>query len=141
MVKEYYCHRCGDQLGLIPQPLAGKVVRSTYQYEKYHKHTVPDSHYSIQSVFSDPSTAAYATYVVNAELEGAVEVDEQRRRNIVWAAGHQTGFRYECGRLIRPTDAVKVVLSSSTGLVHAYPENSTSFSTGVCAQCGGPIVY
>lgn len=110
------------------------------QYGSHRKHTVPDSRYSVQSVFSDPSTSAYATYLVNAMLAGAVEVDEQGRANIILAAGRQTGFRYEFGHLVQPSDAVKVVQSSNSGLVHAFPENSTSFSTGVCEKCGNPIV-
>ena len=141
MAKTYYCHGCGRQLGLIPDPPTGKVVRSAEQYRKHHKHTVPDSRYSIQSVFSEPSTSAYATHLVDAMAAGAVEVDDQGRTNIIWAAGRETGFRYEFGHLIRPSDAVKVVLSSNTGVVHTFPEHSTSFSAGLCEECGAQIVY
>lgn len=129
MNKHYYCHSCANENGLIPNLPLGKVVQTPYQYKKHQKHISPNSTYAIQSVFTDPSTSVYAGYIINAMLDGAVEVDDKGKINIIWCAGRQTGFRYESGELIRPTDAIKVVLSSDTGLVHAFPENSTSFDT------------
>ncbi len=123
MARKYYCHTCGSKLGLIRDPPHGKIIRTAQQYTSHLKHTVPDSRFSIQSVFADPSTSAYAGHLVSAMLAGAVEVDEQGRTNIIFAAGRQTGFRYEFGQLIQPSDAVKVVQSSNSGLVHAFPEN------------------
>ena len=140
MSKEYYCHSCGHHLGLIPDPPTGKLVSTPYQYDKHIKHTIPADCYSIQSCFSDGSTSEYADHIVNAMLEGAVEVDEQGRINIVWCAGRQTGFRYVNGHLSKPVDAVKVVLTSSTGEVHAFPESSTSFINGTCGRCGSGLV-
>jgi hypothetical protein len=140
-MKQYYCHKCGKQKGLIEDPQPGKKVQSNYQYNKYKKHTVVDSSYPIQSIFSDPSTSVYADYIVNTMLEGAVEIDESGHKNLIWCAGRHTGFRYESGNVIRPTDAVKVVLSSATSAVHAFPENSTSFNAGRCIQCGNPIIF
>lgn len=133
---QYYCHECADTLRLLPNPPGGKVVRTPYQYGKHLKHTAPNSTYSIQSIFSDSSTSAYANYLVNAMLAGAVEIDEQGRKNIIWCAGRETGFQYQSGKLVRPSDAVKVVLPINTDKVHAFPENSTSFSTAICCQCG-----
>lgn len=138
---QYYCHECADKLSLIPNPPSGKVVRTSYQYEKHLKHTVPNPTYSIQSIFSDPSTSVYANHLVNTILAGAVEIDDQGRRNIIWCAGMETGFHYQSGKLIQPSDAVKVVLSLDTDKVHAFPENSTSFSTATCCHCGELIVY
>ena len=138
---QYYCHKCADQLSLIPNLPSGKVVRTPYQYEKFRKHSVPDSTYSLQSVFSDSSTAAYADHLVNTMLAGAVEIDDQNRTNIILCAGKETGFRYQDGKLVQPSDAVKVVLSSDSDKVHTFPENSTSFSTATCCQCGELIVY
>ena len=141
MPKRYYCHRCAKQLELINDPPTGKVVQTQYQYNKHRKHTVADSTQAIQSIFSDPSTSTYADHIVNTMLEGAVEIDDFGRKNIIWCAGRHTGFRYESGKLIQPSDAVKVVLSSDTNLVHAFPENSTAFNTETCSECGNLIVY
>jgi hypothetical protein len=139
-VSKYYCHACANKYGLIPDPPAGKVVRTLYQYRKHQKHTSPDPTYPIQSVFSDSSTSVYAGYIVNALHNGAVEVDDDGRRDIIWCAGRYTGFRYELGILVQPNDAVKIVLSSDTGLVHAFPENSTNFNTRFCEYCGKTVV-
>lgn len=97
MARTYYCHRCGCNLGLIPDPPRGKIVRTVKQYEKHRKHTVPDSRYPIQSVFVDPSTSVSASYLVDAMLAGAIEVDEQGRTNIILAAGRQAGFGTSSG--------------------------------------------
>jgi len=140
-IKIYFCHNCAEQRGFIEHLPIGKVIKTPYQYSKYRKHTELDSDYSIQSVFSDPSTSVYADYIVNAMLEGAVEIDELGRKNIIWCAGKPTGFQYKAGHIIRPTDAVKVVLSSAEHSIHIFPDNSTCFNTGVCHECGNPIVF
>jgi len=59
--------------------------------------------------------------VDGAQCSGAVELDDRGRRNIIWLAGEPTGFRYEAGIPVGPTDAVKVVLSSEARKVHAFP--------------------
>jgi hypothetical protein len=61
-----FCHQCSVELGYLRQPPTGKVVGSSYQLEKYIKHTVPDSQTEIQSVFDTPSTQAYAEFLVGA---------------------------------------------------------------------------
>ena len=138
---QYYCHKCADKLSLIPNPPSGKVVRTPYQYGKHLKHTVPNSTYSILSIFSESSTSVYANHLVNAMLAGAVEIDDSGRQNIIWCAGRETGFQYQSGKLMQPADAVKVVLSLYSDSIHAFPENSTNFSAATCCQCGTLIVY
>ena len=61
-------------------------------------------------------------------------------QNIIFVAGSNIGFRYEFGQLKHPLDAVKIVLSTDTGKMHAYPEGSTSFSAERYATCGNLIV-
>jgi DNA-directed RNA polymerase subunit RPC12/RpoP len=138
---KYYCHKCANELSLIPSPPSGKIVRTPYQYEKHLKHTSFDATYSIQSIFSDSSTSAYANYIVDSIDTGAVEIDEQGRKNIIWCAGRETGFHFKSGKLVRPSDAVKVVLYLDKDKLHAFPENSTSFNTATCNNCGKRIVY
>ena len=141
ITNKYYCHSCANKLSLIPDPPRDKIVKTQYQYKKHMKHTIPDSTYPIQSIFSHPSTAVYADHLVNTMLNGAVEIDNYGRTNIIWCAGKKTGFRYRSGQLVQPSDAVKVVLSTSTSSVHAFPENSTSFNKETCQHCGNLIVY
>jgi hypothetical protein len=115
-------------------------LSTSYQLVKFVKHTVPDSGYAVQSVFESTSTAAYANYICNASAAGAVEYDVHRRRNIIWVAGLPVGFEFRDGVLVRPQDAVKVVLSSETARIHAYPQASSDFSLARCANCGTLIV-
>jgi hypothetical protein len=136
----YLCHQCSVDLGHLRQPPTGKVVRSSYQLEKYFKHTVPNAQIEIQSVFDTRSTQAYAGYLVGALAAGSVEIDNRGSTNVIWAAGLPTGFLFRSGSLIQPQDAVKVVLSSNASKVHAYPANSTSFLGVTCSRCGGLAV-
>jgi hypothetical protein len=119
----------------------GSKTPAAYQLGKFMKHTVPDPEYMVQSVFASDSTRKYADYVVQSSLSGSVEFDDRNRRNIIWAAGEEMGFLYKDGALQQPQDAVKVVLSSETGKIHAFPQDTTTFSATSCANCGGPVVH
>ena len=77
---------------------------------------------------------------MDAGAAGSLEIDDIWRKNIIFVAGSNIGFRYEFGQLKQPLDAVKIVLSPDTGKMHAYPEGSTSFSAERCATCGNLIV-
>jgi hypothetical protein len=135
-VKTYFCHQCSVQRRYLRPPPTGKIVGSSYQLDKYVKHTVPDEGFEIQSIFETSSTRAYAEFLVDALAAGSVEIDDAGSTNVVWAAGRLTGFLFRNGCLIQPQDAVKVVLSSNASKVHAYPANSTNFVGVTCSQCG-----
>jgi hypothetical protein len=121
----YYCHRCAMERGLLQDVYTSEPLPSHTSSPSFIKHTLPASHPSA-SVFNSTSTGDYADYVVDAAASGAVEFDGHGRRNIIWIAGRQTGFRFHNGALVGPTDAVKVVLSSDATKVHAFAVNSTS---------------
>jgi hypothetical protein len=137
----HYCHRCAAELGHLRQPERNGLIGTTYQLEKYIKHTVPDPKYPVQSVFSSPSTSVYASFVLETMAAGSLELDDSGRKNVIWAAGEPTGFMFNRGVLVQPQDAVKVVLSTSTGEIHAFPANSTTFFGATCVRCGAPIIY
>ena len=134
----YYCHRCAARLGFLQDVYTSDPLQTQYQLDKCVKHTLPIS-YPFASVFNSTSTGDYGSYVVNAAASGAIEFDGQERRNIIWLAGKQTGFNFEGGRLVGPTDGVKVVLSSDATRVHAFPVSSTSLTTHNCASCSGLV--
>jgi hypothetical protein len=140
-VAKYYCHSCSAALGYLQNIQAASVLLSKYQLGKYIKHTVANPKYNVQSVFASASTSAYEAYVVSSAAAGSVEVDGQNRVNIIWVAGHTVGFKYQNGKLICPEDSVKVVLSTSTGEIHAYSQSRTQFHTARCANCGNKAVY
>lgn len=90
---------------------------------------------------SAQSTQAYERYIVTILAAGAVEVDDRGRINVIWVAGRTVGFQFNWGQLMSPPqDAVKVVLSSDTGLVHAFPAHSTTSTGAQCADCGRAVV-
>jgi long-subunit fatty acid transport protein len=120
-----YCHRCGVDLGLLNN------VYTT----KFMKHTVPSSLSPIVSVFESMSTGRYEN-VISTVASGAVEIDDQNRRNFIWLAGERTGFGYEHGALQGPQDGVKVVLSSESEKIHAFSVNASTLVTEPCARCG-----
>ena len=139
-MKTYYCHNCGLQHGYFDNVAHGKLLGTVKQREKFEKHTSPSTEFRIASIFNDSSTQAFEDYVVNTLASGCVEIDERRRRNIIWIAGKPTGALYRYGKFELPENSVKVVLSTDPQRIHAYPISSTTMSTGVCADCGGSIL-
>lgn len=135
----YLCHACAARQSLLHAPPTDPLA-TPYQLEKYIKHTVPDPTWQVQSVFDQPDRQQYRGYVVESLSAGSVEVDRWGRINVVWVASEYLGFRYEEGRLIVPQDAVKVVRSSATGYVHAFPVGSTNFTTQTCRDCGARVI-
>ena len=135
MLGTYYCHECAVKRQILYPPPTDPLA-TQYQLGKYLKHTIPDRNYPVQSVFNSLSTQVYEDYLVRTLTAGAVEVDAKGRTNVVWVAGTPVGFQLEQGgRIVRPQDAVKVVLSSDTGKVHAYSAHSTTFIGAKCADC------
>lgn len=134
------CHACAISSGHLSSTGLPLPAGSTYQHDKHVKHTEVGATYSLVSVFSSPSTRDFDDFLIQASLQGAVEFDNAGRKNIIWCAGRETGFQYQYGKLVRPVDAVKVVLTTDPARIHAFPESSTAFSTGPCAECGGPTL-
>jgi hypothetical protein len=135
-----YCHGCSASRGLLPA-LPSSLTGSSYQLDKFIKHTTPPVSGSIVSIFDDPSYSAYATYSVDAVVSGSVEVDAAKRTNVTWVASKQVGTLFHAGVLQGGVDAVKVVLPYDGAKVHAFPTSSLDLRASTCADCGGPIVY
>jgi hypothetical protein len=140
-MSKYYCHECARRRGYLGEVDIGSLMGTNFQLEKYMKHTCPASSEAIQSVFAMASTSAYGAYVVNATLAGSVEIEDKGRTNIIWADGKEIGFKYEHGELKYPEHVVKVVLSTDSGRVHAYPQSSTEFAGASCLGCGGAVLH
>jgi len=137
----YYCHNCAIKSGYLSNYYPSSPVGSSYQLEKYIKHTNPDPSFDYLSVFSIPSTDEYKNYVVSASCSGSVEIDNEGRRNIIYVAGKNIGASFKKGNFQRLNDTVKVVLSTEPNRIHAFTESSTKYLTGFCSLCNRPIVY
>jgi len=139
MSKQWYCHSCAAKKNLLANPPTN-LTGSSYQLDKYIKHTQPTSSYDINSVFDDPSYDTYAAHTVNACCSGSVEVDEKGRTNIVWAAGKTVGWTLFSGLPSCDCDAVKVVLAHDHHRIHPYATGSLEARAETCCECGEPVV-
>ena len=138
----YYCHSCASSMGELRNVCSSGPFSSTYQLDKYIKHTVPNSGYSYQSIFDNTATSHYKEAIVNTACAGAVEYDNRGRKNLIYVATTgRIGCSFQNGVFQRPNDTIKVVLSSDPARVHAFTESSTEYSTALCANCGASIVY
>lgn len=126
---QYFCHECALRESRI-NPLYNEddifstatpsLSGTTYQLDKFIKHTIPSSHPGKVSIFTDPSYSSYENYTISTSLSGGMELDDYGRTNLVWYAGQNTGFTLYNGVIQYPTDGVKVVLHDDDQLIHAY---------------------
>lgn len=137
------CHQCAVREQLIT-PLSRSdtnLTGSTYQMDKYWKHTAPTNVNGFVSVYDDPSYDAYRNYAINASYSGCVEKDDAGRVNIVWYAGKNIGVTFEDGLPVFDADTVKLVLSNDNATVHSFPVSSGStLIASRCSRCGGALV-
>lgn len=92
-----------------------------YQLDKFLKHTAPSGQYDMNSVFGDPTFAAYGRYTVTTLASGWVHVDERNRVCMAWYAGSGIGITYRNGAFSAPANCVQVVFHDDQFKVHAYP--------------------
>ena len=115
-------------------------LASTYQLDKWIKHTKPTKVYDVNSIFASPSTGMYKGWFVSSSVSGSMEEDDLGRTNFIWFAGQQTGATYDKGVFSFPTDAVKLVLPHDADKIHAFPVSSTGYAADTCASCGRHIL-
>lgn len=119
----------------MPVTLTG----TTYQLEKFIKHTAPTGSYPILSVFSDPAYETYRDYVVTTTVSGSAQIDDRGRTNLLWLAGQPVGATFKNGQFVFPTDTILVVWHDDQSKIHAFPVSSTEYGPANCANCGAPI--
>jgi hypothetical protein len=141
-MSKYYCHPCASSMGELNNIHSSAPIASTYQIDKYLKHSIRSSSYNIQSIFDNPSTKLYQGAIVKASCAGSVEYDDKGRKNIIVVGSTgRTGCRFQNGKFVRENDMIKVVLSTDPEKIHAFTESSTTYSTALCDKCGQPVVY
>lgn len=134
----YYCHDCAAKRGMMPS-IPTELVQNQYQLDKYIKHTAPSSSAGKTGVYTWPASDTYRDFTVSAVASGHVEIDAKNRMNIVWVASAHTGFTWQGGQLVGPTDAVKVVCQQDSSTLHSFPIRTTDIKAGTCADCGRPV--
>jgi hypothetical protein len=134
----YYCNQCGVRRGLV-RPVPDNLISTPYQLEKFAKHTVLDPQEKLVSTFRSSSTGEYGGLVVGAMNAGSVELDDLGRTNVICRAVKPTGDLYSKGQFIQVQAALCVVLTSSTGEVHAFPDSDARYAHKICEDCGAAI--
>lgn len=135
------CWQCSNSLGYSVGLDPATVLNSTYQLDKFVKHTRPMWTVSgINSVFSDPSTQAYAQYVVSSAASGSVALDRFGQASFIWYAAVTVGATYKNGSYLFSNDAVKLVLPYQETKLHAYSVSSTGYNALRCFRCNEPIL-
>ena len=138
---EYHCNNCAKDFPYVKQlreNLKIDLLGTTYQQDKFKKHTEVSTEYPVASVFNNRSTSEYDNHYINALHSGIYAKDRYGRESLTFSAGHQTGITYENGKPVLQTDSVKAVCCS--GKTHLYPISSTNYSTGHCESCGISII-
>lgn len=135
---QYFCHACSVSV-LVTPVFPASLTGTSYQLEKYIKHTAPTGIYTINSVFDDPTYNAYSGYIVTGTISGLLEIDDYGRKNFIWYAGEQTGVEYQNGVFIAPASGVKIVFPEDDTRLHAFPITAQSGTTNYCANCGAPL--
>jgi len=144
----YYCHICGQTLGLI-KPVDIYAINMTGHYpgqaytplDKYFKHTQYTGQGGIVSVYNAPDYETYRQYGINTYLSGCVEVDNGNRTNLLWYAGKDIGLRYNNGGIEWPEDTVKLVLHDNVFKFHHFSQASIYIPIGNCHECGRVIPF
>jgi len=139
---EYYCHECSIKRGFLNNEIRDfNPTGSTYQLEKFYKHTVPPKCSGTISVFDMPENQRYKDYIVNTLASGCVEFDDQGRKNVIWVAGRTQGYIFKDGVIQGDADGVKEVLTEDSEKIHAFPTGSAQLSKEKCVDCGRDIVH
>lgn len=137
----FYCHQCSVALGIVSPEIPDSLTGTTYQLEKYIKHTAPIGTYPVNSVFLDSSYDGYRNYIVTATVSGSACFDDRGHLNLVYFAGKEIGATYEGGHLVVPADTVVVVFHDNEWKLHGFPVDSGRFTPATCQNCGAPIFY
>lgn len=137
-MSEYFCQSCAIGAGVFFPPSFGPLTGTSYQHDKYVKHTAVTSTLGLNSVFTGPGSQCYAAAIDSALRLGFVERDHRSRISIVWPASRNIGFITRNGTLTRSADAVRVVLPNDPLKIHGFAVCS-SFTATACHSCGIPF--
>ncbi len=91
----------------------------------------------MQSPFDSKTTQYYADCLVQANEKGAVEIDDQQRRNVVFcpSTGSSLGSKFKWGRLASLPDTVLVVKTSASSQINGFLEDSSKYTDRRCVRC------
>jgi len=136
---QYFCHQCAISNKLVIPVEPFTFTGTSYQLDKFIKHTAPTGIYQINSVFDDPTYTTYHDYIVTGTISGMLEIDDRGRKNLIWYAGRETGAEYQNDVFIAPASGVKIVWPEDDQKLHAYPITYSPGAINYCQICGTPM--
>jgi len=78
-MSQFFCHSCSVS-GLVTPAMPTSLTGTSYQLEKFIKHTAPTVTYPINSIFDDPTYDTYSGYIVTGTISGLLEIDNYGRK-------------------------------------------------------------
>jgi len=138
-MSNFICRECAIKKGLASSASTANVTGTSYQVDKYNKHTsAPTNNPSAVSIFDDSSIGNYEGHIATALASGAVEIDSQDRKSFVYTPQKRVGTTYSSGYQ-RADSAVRVVCPDNPHKIHSYPTASKQITDGRCMNCGGSL--
>ena len=137
---KHYCHKCTLELGIITPSIPVSLSGSSYQLNKFMKHTAPKNSYPLNGIFNDPSYERYANYVVTTLASGSSCILDDGRINMYWVAGSTIGAQIEGNKPVVDADTITVVFADDVYRIHAFPTVSSNMGITNCENCGVPII-
>ncbi len=138
----FYCSTCANARGLKSGIDASNVLGTSYQGDKFRKHTSTSgsSMDPVRTVFDSGSTAHYAQCIEATITYGFVELrGQQKNIAFVPSRGSALGVKLNWGVEASKPDTVVVVKTSEATGIHAFLEDSSKYSVQPCALCGGAL--
>ena len=137
----YYCNECASRNGhvSIVDTETLNLTGSDYLFDKFEKHTQLPIGSGFTSIFDGSTYSDYLNYSLSALDNGALEIDSQNRKNLIWFAGEDIGIAYQSGSPVCANDAVKIVFPEDSNKLHSFPVDSQPYATSVCQDCGAQI--
>ena len=136
---DYYCRECAAKNGFPNIPSGFDPTGTPYQIEKFWKHTRPTGIYAVNSVYDDPSPAAYSGCLASGLAHGFWQVDGSGRTAMVWYAGKRVGQTNFKNSPPRPDSAIVIPHPYSPTSAHHYSTASDAILQGQCKMCGRPL--
>ena len=141
VLKGNFCWSCTAAEGnLASVSNLDSLFKTSYQLDKFTKHTQPACRPGVNSLFFDLATVSYANYLTTTLASGSATLDYWGKPSFVWYARENLGWTYVNNVFRCPSDAVKVVLPYEKDRIHAYPVPAGDYAAIRCAKCGKPIL-
>lgn len=95
-MSQFYCHPCAITNNIVIPAEYTSLTGTSYQLDKYLKHTVPADSYQYVSVFHNSDYENYRGFVVTGTISGMLEIDDFDRKNWIWYAARKN-WCFICG--------------------------------------------